>query len=738
MKNLKIKTKFILGFGTLLFMLIALGITSFISIKNLNSVIDDYRLKTVPNTVSIWEMRFNMLSIQRYTLRIISTPDKEEAQHLVNNSATVRQELIESVERFRKNSRTGTALVDKFLDIINSATVYREEIETLSLKSTQEANKEAYEIYVNNYLPTLENAYSVLEEITVQVEELAAKQEVVAANTSYVAQTTVFVVLILALIFSFIIITIMGRAIIKPIVRLEKVASELSAGKLNVNLSAESKDEIGMLTQSFIKVRDVFNLFVKKINLLTNELEKGDIDYRISDSEFEGEYKDAVIAINTVVSSLVSDNQEITDAFSKFGKGDFNAEIKKFPGKKADINIIFNTLKGNLVSVNTDITKLINAAIDGKLDSKVDTNIYEGDWKKITQGLNSLLDSINTPIKEANDILIQLSEGNFNVTVNKNHKGIFSEMMNCFEIMVTSIGSYITEIADVLKEVADGNLKHSISREYIGQFNIIKNSINNITDTLSSTISEIKMSADNVLFGARQISETSLDLANGASTQASSIEELNATINVINEQTRESALKAQNADNYSKKSMESAKIGNDEMLKMLSSMEDIKEASNNISKIIKVIDEIAFQTNLLALNAAVEAARAGEHGKGFAVVAQEVRSLAGRSQQAAKETSTLIQDTISKVGEGTEIAQQTADSLQAIVLDANKVSEIIDDIYKSSEKQAEGIEQITLGINEISGVVQSTSATSEEAAATAQELSSQSELLTQKVESFSF
>ncbi len=524
---------------------------------------------------------------------------------------------------------------------------------------------------------------------------------------------------------------------LKPLKELETAALDIAAGHFNAVLNVKANDEIGKLTASFIAVRNTVVRLLEQVHVASNELnEKGNLDACIDESQFSGEYLATAQAVNGIIQSNAHELRMLLQAYEAVGSGNFNCTLAPLPGKKAIANKSFDKLRNNLVSVSGDIHGLINEAVEGKLSTRVDAAKYEGDWKTLTEGLNALLQAVNAPIDEANAVLAQLSAGNFTVDVNKNYKGSFGTMMGAFDTMVTAIGSYINEITHVLDTVSHGDLRNSISSEYMGQFSSIKDSINQITLALCKTISDIRRSAEEVLSGAQQISETSVSLASGATNQASSIQELNASISLIDSQIHENAGNAKYADELSQKSISSAQKGSQEMNKMLHSMQDIKDASDNISKIIKVIDDIAFQTNILALNAAVEAARAGAHGKGFAVVAEEVRALASRSQSAASETSTLIEDTIVKINSGMEIATSTSQALKAIMGDVDAISNIINGIFKSTKEQADGIAQINAGVNQISDVVQTTSATSEENAAASQELSSQADLLNELVAKF--
>jgi len=308
-----------------------------------------------------------------------------------------------------------------------------------------------------------------------------------------------------------------------------------------------------------------------------------------------------------------------------------------------------------------------------------------------------------------------------------------------FSIVISSrinkqLGGEPNEVATITEEIADGNLKvmFDSKRKKTG----IYNSIFNMRKNLNEVMSRINSASEQVASGSRQLSDSSMSLSQGATEQASSIEELTSSVEQIASQTRANASNADKAKDMASSAYSYAEQGNNQMGDMLSAMADINESSNNISKIIKVIDDIAFQTNILALNAAVEAARAGQHGKGFAVVAEEVRNLAQRSANAAKETTVMIEGSINKVEGGTKIANETAVALNKIVEGVSQVTDLVSEIAIASNEQAIGVEQVNLGLTQISDVVQTTSATAEETAAASEELSGQSDMLKTQVATF--
>jgi len=294
--------------------------------------------------------------------------------------------------------------------------------------------------------------------------------------------------------------------------------------------------------------------------------------------------------------------------------------------------------------------------------------------------------------------------------------------------------AHLGEIEKNLAEIADGDLTTNV--HVLSDEDSIANSMQRTLDNLNTMFGEINSASNQVSTGSKQIADGAQSLAQGSTEQAASVEELSASIGEIAQKTKENATMAERAATLAGTIMQNAERGSAQMGDMTTAVQEINQASQSISKVIKVIDDIAFQTNILALNAAVEAARAGQHGKGFAVVAEEVRNLAAKSAEAAKDTGGLIQNSMEKAELGARIAGETAESLSDIVSGINESSQIVGEIARSSEEQALGITQINTGIDQVAQVVQQNSATAEESAAASEQMSSQSSMLEELISQF--
>ncbi|MCL1808077.1 MAG: methyl-accepting chemotaxis protein [Oscillospiraceae bacterium] len=293
---------------------------------------------------------------------------------------------------------------------------------------------------------------------------------------------------------------------------------------------------------------------------------------------------------------------------------------------------------------------------------------------------------------------------------------------------------HVTKIAEELEAIAGGDLTTEV--ELLSNADKMGLSLTRMVENLNSMFGDINASTAQVASGSKQIADGAQSLAQGSTEQASSIEQLSASITEIAQKTKDNAGMAGRAAVLANTIKHNAEKGSRQMDEMTAAVRDINQASQSIGKVIKTIDDIAFQTNILALNAAVEAARAGQHGKGFAVVAEEVRNLASKSADAAKETSAMIENSMEKAELGSRIAEETAASLTEIVQGINESSQIVSEIAQSSDEQSAGIAQINTGIDQVANVVQQNSATAEESAAASEEMSGQSAMLEELVAQF--
>ncbi len=408
-------------------------------------------------------------------------------------------------------------------------------------------------------------------------------------------------------------------------------------------------------------------------------------DYTMTvDGKYQGVYAEVAGAVNDVEDRI----KHIIAIVNRISVGDLSdldplKQMGNGKGRRSENDELvpaYIRMMENLKATIADIGMLAQSSLEGRLETRADASKHEGDFRKIVEGVNATLNAVIEPVNEAVACIEQMAEGDLTVHVDGDYNGDLAKM---------------------------------------------KNALNATLEALNDILGQVNTASEQVVSGAQQVSDAAQSLSQGATEQASSLEEITASMTEMNSQTRQNAENAQQANKLAAAARDNAQNGNERMREMLEAMKEINDSSGQISKIIKVIDEIAFQTNLLALNAAVEAARAGVHGKGFAVVADEVRNLAQRSAKAAKETTELIENSIKKVENGTGIANETAKALNEIVNGVTKVTDLVGEIASASNEQAQGIAQVNQGLGQVDQVTQANTANAEESAAAAEELSGQ-------------
>ncbi len=523
-------------------------------------------------------------------------------------------------------------------------------------------------------------------------------------------------------------------AFVKPLNTTAEYIDRISKSDIPPKITEDYNGDFDEIKTNINVLIDKITLFIFEMKHMSHEHELGDIDVFMSIEKFDGPWKEMAIQVNEMVKSHIDIMKKAMAVVAEYGEGNFTATMEQLPGKKVFINNTLNKVQSNLLSLQDEISNLVSSANSGSLSSRGNSNKFKGGWGEIVSGINNLMNELLNPINEAVLVLQEMSEGNLSTSMKGNYKGDHALLKDSINITLELMP--FKEAVMVLQKLSEGDLTTKMTGNYKGDSLLLKNALNDSIDSINNILVQVAVTVDEVTKGSKQVSGASSSLSQGATEQAASLEEITSSMSEIGSQTKTNASNADIAKRLTNEAKISAEKGNDEMAQLNIAMSDITESSRSISKIIKVIDEIAFQTNLLALNAAVEAARAGRHGKGFAVVAEEVRNLAARSASAAKETAELIENSIRTVGNGANLAIKTGQALEGIKNGSIAAAEIVDDIARSSSEQAQAISQISEGLYQIDKVTQSNTAASEESASAAEELSGQANSLKRMIMKF--
>jgi methyl-accepting chemotaxis protein len=436
---------------------------------------------------------------------------------------------------------------------------------------------------------------------------------------------------------------------------------------------------------------------IQEIESMSQAHRLGEIEARIDADKFQGDFKRVADGINEMVAEHIRTISKAVQCMSEFGQGNFEAELERFPGKRAFVNEIMEQVRTRLRELISDVNVLVEAALVGNLDVRVDPAAHAGDFRKIVQGINKTLDAVINPIKDVETALGRLSDGDFTVEIDRNYTGEFNSLKDAVNTMARQVSTTLKGIGDSIGSLA-------ASSQQLGQ----------LSQQMSASANQTASQANVVSSAIEQVSTNVQTVATGTDEMGASIKEI--------------ARSASEATAIADSAAQLARSTNQ-------TVNELGASSKRIGAVIKLINSIAQQTNLLALNATIEAARAGEAGKGFTVVASEVKQLANQTATATKEIGQKIQaiqeeikGTVGGIGQITEVIGQVNNIQTTIASAVEEQSATTNEMTRNMSEAATGSREITANI---AGVAQAARSTLQAASETQQSATSLAAMATQ-------
>nr|WP_090043062.1 methyl-accepting chemotaxis protein [Clostridium frigidicarnis] len=681
--NLKMKWKIMFYFVIMMCISLLTGFISFMSLNTANNMGLNYFENQMKPVVNVSRLT-NDFQKSRISIRDVVMEDSvDEINKKVQMCKEYDSKITEDVDTL-EDGINDERLLDNFKNIKSSLEAYENERNVAFGYLQNNERAKAMDVLNNNATPKVNEVDKYVNELYNEIsqysEEALTENQAKAKKLLYATIGVMISSLVAAMILGL----ILSRRITKPLKKLVDISKEVAKGNVDVEFEFDGKNEIGDLYSAL-------RLIVENIK------KKSNVAYNISNGKLE------------------------------------SIDVS---GEKDILSKALNDVVENLSSLVGESGALIEAVNKGDLKIRANNEEIKGSYLEILEGMNQILDSALEPVNEAIDVLQEFSKGNLDVSVKGDYKGEHAKIKEALNSTINKISFYISEISRVTNELSNRNLDVKIKGNFLGSFKEIEVSLLTIVNYYNDIFKQIQSSIKEISYGVENVNSVALNVSHGVSEQASAIEEITASISEITEQIKATSNAIQEANSLSINLISSASSVEVKVKEVMVSMEDIDVSSNNIYKIIKIINEIAFQTNILSLNATIEATKAGEYGKSFAVVAEEVRKLSERSAEAVKESSKLIEDTISKVQVSKNAVSETTTSIEDILNKEKNIGELLNHISETSKVQATNIEQINLAITEVSKVTEQNANNSESTASYTEEVLKETNQLKEVVDTF--
>jgi methyl-accepting chemotaxis protein len=689
-RNLGILKKLLGGFLLVSALTVTLGGVALIKLAELNSQVHDLSDNWMPSMTTLQSMRAEFLEFRTRELAMLSAKDEVAMADFVKGATQNREAFDMHSREFEKLLSTADERRFYEATLPHIKGYWAEHAKALAAIAAND--KAGMDKSINGESRKYRRLYMAAFDELAKYERSALAASVEATRAQYLkAQTSIVGVTAVAALLALMLGVLIARGITRPLSRAVDVANSVASGKLDNAIELTGRDEAGMLLEAMRNMQDKLKSLSAAQLAMKQQHDAGATSYRVDAAQFAGSYREMAETFNALVASHIAVKMRIVEVVQMYAVGDLSHDMDRLPGEEARITEAIGGVKSSLTTISGEIAGLVSAAVSGDFKIRGDAEQYQFEFRKMVEGLNTLMEVSDTGLNE---------------------------------------------VVRVLGALAKGDLTEKITNEYKGTFGQLKDDSNQTVAQLTSIVTQIKEATDSIATASKEIAQGNTDLSQRTEEQASSLEETASSMEELTSTVKQNAENAKQANQLAASASEVALKGGQVVGQVVSTMGSINEASKKIVDIISVIDGIAFQTNILALNAAVEAARAGEQGRGFAVVASEVRNLAQRSAAAAKEIKTLIGNSVEQVDSGTKLVDQAGKTMEEIVGSIKRVTDIMAEITAASQEQSAGIEQVNTAITQMDEVTQQNAALVEQAAAAAESMQEQAQSLSQAVATF--